>query len=121
MKAVAKKSGYDRYDGIWGNPYYDEELNGIGTADFIQKRFSPGPALVRRNDKGLAFEWIEFTGQDYDESQYVKVDGFWDHQHCNVCQYSIATEDETYWENSKHFILCDACYGHYIKAKPSGV
>lgn len=109
------KSGYDNYDGIWGNPYYDKEAVPLLGLKFTSHTFTKSPALVAINAANGFRQEIEYKGQPFDARDWRLVPNRWDHQHCCVCQFSIA-EGMTYWSTEdERRILCDACYEHYKK------
>lgn len=124
------KSGYDSYDGIWGNEYYDDEFECIADRSFTQKTFVSGDALVsirpispdevpkhgqaRFYENGTAA--VPYEGQPYDPTTFKLVKASWDHEHCVVCQFAIGDQN-TFWENPRRRILCDACYEHYVLGK----
>jgi len=107
------KSGYDDYSGIWGNPYYDDEEVPLRGMVFARRIFSKVPALVAIHSKNDCLEQQEFRGQTFDPKEWQLVENRWDHQHCRICQFSIA-DGMTYWatEDDRR-ILCDACHEHY--------
>jgi hypothetical protein len=61
-----KKSGHDNYEGIWGNPYYDENAIPLCGLLFKQRLFTATPALVRVNPTFGVRERCEFKGQPFD-------------------------------------------------------
>ncbi len=107
------KSGHDHYNGIWGNPYYDNEAISLANLVFEHRVFVKGPALVARKAKDGWTTQKEYKGEPFDDSEWRLVEKGWDHQHCRVCQFSIE-EGMTYWiTQDEKFILCDACHEHY--------
>jgi hypothetical protein len=114
--SVAKRSGHDDYSGIWGNPFYDDHAKEIASFDFVHKEFAPKPGLVSPASDAGGTVIEPYSGQPFDPEEKRLVQGVWDHEHCGVCFYSIG-EGETYWENTDHFILCDACYDHYVRRR----
>ena len=109
------KSGHDNYAGIWGNPYYDNEAVPLRRMIFTSGTFIKSPALVAINAVTGIHQEIEYKGQPFDPRVWRLAPNGWDHQHCCVCQFSIA-EGMTYWSTEDgRRILCDACYEHYIK------
>ena len=123
------RSGYENYDGIWGNEYYEEEFAEIADRVFTQRTLVSGDALVsksplspeelpedspaRVHEDGTVL--IPYVGQPFDSSEFALVKGEWDHEHCGVCRYSIG-DGETFWVNASGDILCDACHDHYLPA-----
>lgn len=121
------RSGYDNYEGIWGNSYYDDEFGEIEDRDFVQKVFRSRPSLISntalapddlaKHPEARVYEdgtvEIPYTGQDYDKAKFRLVVESWDHVHCRPCRYSV-DEGQTYWENGTGDELCDACYEHYV-------
>ena len=109
------KSGHGNYDGIWGNPYYDNEAVPLQILTFTNRVFSKVPALVAINGANGHTKEIEYKGQPFDPNMWRLVANRWDHQHCCVCQFSIS-EGMSYWSTEDdRRILCDACYEHYMK------
>ena len=121
------RSGYDSYDGIWGNPYYDDQFAEITDRDFVQKTFHAGDALVSlrsldRNEvpESRAARWyqdgtveVPYTGQEFDATKFTLGKSRWSHEHCCVCEFSIR-EGNTFWANPDGTILCDECHDHYV-------
>jgi len=111
------KSGYANYDGIWGNAYYDDEAKPLLGLQFTQRTFQKTPALVAIHVKNGFREEVPYVGQPFDSHKWKLVASKWDHEHCAVCQFSIE-EGMTYWSTEDNRrLLCDACYGHYLKRK----
>ena len=124
------KSGYDKYDGIWGNEYYDDQFGEISDRAFTQKTFVPSAALVSigavspeelpEHNKARFYEdgtaQVPYEGQPYDPAKFRLVSVKWEHEHCAVCCFDIM-EHHTFWQNSRGQILCDACHGHYVLRK----
>jgi len=124
------KSGYDNYEGIWGNSYYDEEFDNISDLDFSHKTFTSSDSLVSigpvnpddlpKHEEARCYRHgtseVPYVGQPYDPEKFKLVKGEWDHEHCLVCRFSIHNQN-TFWQNSRGRILCDACYEHYILKK----
>lgn len=109
------KSGYDKYDGIWGNPYYDKEVASLKSMIFTRRVFSKAPALVAVHASNGWREECEYKGQTFDPKEWQLAANRWDHQHCCICQFSIS-EGMTYWATADdRRVLCDACHGHYMK------
>lgn len=110
-------SGYDDYTGTWGDPYYDDEAVPLRGLVFARRVFSKTPALVAVHVKNGWREQAEYKGQAYDPKDYTLVANRWDHQHCCVCQFTIA-EGMSYWATEdERKILCDACHGHYLESQ----
>ena len=86
------------------------ECDELYVKEFRQIVFHPLPALVHKNKGGFR----AYTGGEYDEEEYDVIDGMWDHEHCDICNFSIE-EDYTYWVNSDNNILCDECYDHLVQ------
>ncbi len=109
-----RRSGYDSYTGIWGNPYYEQEFAEITNRVFGYMVFRKGLALVERMARDGWVHSTPYDGKPYDETWKLVPDE-WDHEHCWVCQYSIGDGDgDGCWVNRENQFLCDACYGHYI-------
>lgn len=102
------RSGFDKYDGIWGNPFYDDVFRGIADLDFTQSVFVERDALVSPGGNQTLYE-----GQPFDPTKVTLQKGVWDHEHCLVCRCQIVVKN-TFWQNRKGEILCDACHDHYL-------
>lgn len=96
--------------------YYRKEFAEILDRAFVRRTFASRAALVAKKPVNGNRTWADYQGQAYDESQFDLVEGMWDHDHCNVCFFSI-TDGFTYWENADRIkLLCDACYEALIEA-----
>ncbi len=114
------RSGYADYSGIWGNPYYEDEVPpDLKSAAFAQREFQPGPALIALDTaEGVAAGEIpgtlrKYTGGAFDTGKWRLDPIGWDHEHCLVCNFCI-DPGFTYWEDQHGRCLCDACYEHYV-------
>ncbi len=124
------RSGFKSYEGIWGNPYYDEQFAEIVDHDFTQKVFTGGDALisVRPLDPSEVPAHVKarfyrdgtvevpYSGQAFDAEKFRLEKGQWGHEHCYVCQFRIE-DAHTFWMNGRGRILCDACHDHYVLGK----
>jgi hypothetical protein len=107
------RSGYDNYSGIWGNPYYEDEVPAdLDRYEFVHRMFEPGPALVREDAGRTSYE--KYAGESYDPAECQLDPTGWDHDHCDICNFCI-DPGYTYWETPDGFCLCDACYDHYVR------
>jgi hypothetical protein len=98
--------------------YYRKEFAGIADRAFVQRTFASRSALVAKKPVNGHRMWADYHGQAYDESAFDLVEGMWDHDHCDLCWFTI-TDGFTYWENSNRIKrLCDACYEAFTKAPP---
>lgn len=111
------RSGFDNHSGIWGNPYYEENPPpDLSPAVWKQLTFQPGPALVALNPEAMGEApgtLHRYAGEDFDPALFRLEPGVWDHEHCEVCNYSI-NPGFRYWEDPDGRCLCDACYEHYV-------
>ena len=98
-------------DRDWSSEFYQVSLTCTTDYTFVQKVFSPGPALVARTPKDGLTEFTEYRGQAYDASRYELREGTWDHQPCYICTEEIANGC-TYWEHGQGIIICDVCHEH---------
>ncbi len=127
------RSGYDNYQGIWGNPFYDNQFAEIDDRVFVRKTYQAADALVsigpvdpleipkscpaRFYEDGTVE--IPYTGQPFDAGKFKVVKDNWSHEHCCVCQFSIQP-GHSFWVNAAGSMLCDECHDHYIKADERG-
>jgi hypothetical protein len=86
------------------------EFDSIDDKKFRQIVLHSLPDLVNKKDGS----WKPYTEGEYDEEKFEIVDGMWDHEHCDICNFSIG-EDYTYWVNSDSNILCDECHDHFVQ------
>jgi hypothetical protein len=57
--------------------------------------------------------WKEFKGEAFDEAEFTKVEGYWDHEHCSVCWFDIE-DGYTFWSNKGGVtLLCDECHAAF--------
>src|ERR1700722_17646613 len=102
------KSGEPNYDR--NEPAVTEAFSRIKNRDFIQIEFHPKAALVKREPMNGLRMWKEYKGEPFDEAEFTKVEGYWDHEHCSVCWFDIE-DGHTYWSNKGGVtLLCDECY-----------
>lgn len=124
------RSGYDNYDEIWGNEYYDDEFKEISDLVFVQKTFTRRDVLIfsdavapdeipdytqARHYRDGKVE-ILYEGQEFDATKFRLAKAQWDHEHCLACRFSIG-DGNTFWQNASGDILCDACHDHYVLGK----
>ncbi len=111
------RSGYADCSGIWGNPYYEEQVPAdLHASTFTRRTFAPGPALIviEGTPGEMAGTTEKFCGQAYDPATRRLEPEAWDHEHCDVCNFCIDPGFE-YWESGDGCItFCDACYEHYV-------
>lgn len=119
-------SGFDDYQGIRGNEFYEDNLRDISNAPFVHKTFSRRPSLRSKHplsieQEAISRRWREFKDgtsecpwneQQYNADLFEKIEDGWDHEHCCICRFTIDS-GYTYWENQCEDIVCDACYNHY--------
>ena len=87
------------------------EFDSIEDKQFRQIVFHSRPALFNKKE-GLC---EAYDGGEYDKAKFDLVEGMWDHEHCNICGFSIR-EDYTCWVNTNNVnILCDECYDHFVE------
>jgi len=83
----------------------------IDDKQFRQIVFQSQPALFNKKE-GVC---QAYNGGEYDKTKFDLVDGMWDHEHCDICGFSIR-EDYTCWVNTNNVnMLCDECYDHLVE------
>ena len=85
------------------------QFDSIDDKEFRQFVFHSRPALV--NKEGGAYH--AYGGEEYDKTRFDVKNGIWDHEHWDICGFSIDV-NYTYWANNDRVnILCDECYDHF--------
>jgi hypothetical protein len=98
--------------------YHLKQFAEITDSAFVQRTFVSHAALVAKRSVNGHRMWTDHHGQAYDQSEFDLVEGMWDHDHCQICWFTI-TDGFTYWENSNRSrLLCDACYEAFTNAPP---
>lgn len=91
------------------NDYYRKAFSEISDRDFVQRAFSPRPALLAKEAVHGRRMRKDYNGGEYDEAKFELVEGMWEHEHCSICWFTIK-EGHTFWENRDRIkIMCDAC------------
>jgi len=91
------------------------EFDSIDDKEFRQMVFHPLPALVDKINR----RWRAYMGGEYDKERFDVVDGMWNHEHCDICNFSV-DENYTYWVNRDGNILCDECHDHFVQQNRNG-
>jgi hypothetical protein len=87
------------------------QFDSIDDKQFRQIIFQSRPALFNKKE-GVC---QAYSGGEYDKTQFDLGDRMWDHEHCDICGFSIG-ENYTCWVNNNYVnILCDECYDHFVE------
>jgi hypothetical protein len=87
------------------------EFDSIDDTNFKQFAFNPRPALVNKEGG----DCYPYGGEEYDKARFDVKDEMWEHEHCDICGFSIDA-NYTYWANNGRVnILCDECYDHFVQ------
>ena len=87
------------------------EFDSIDDKEFRQIVFHSPSTLVNKMEGSSQ----AYTGGEYDKEKFEVVDGMWDHEHCDICGFSI-DENYTCWVNTDRVnILCDECHDHFVQ------
>lgn len=98
----------------WEIEYVKAMLASVRKQRFEKAEWHPRDALVR-NDGSRA---TIYTGQPFDSAQYQIGKGAWDHDHCEVCNWtfhgSATPANITGYFNGYNW-LCTECYERFIE------
>ncbi len=102
-----------------------EQLATFRRCTFIRRVFASYPLLRAKKplrndelppDSRDETEWHvskPFTGEPFDAAEWELQEGGWDHEHCDVCFFTV-TDGVAYWPNvdpdAGQVDLCEACY-----------
>lgn len=106
------RSGYT--DNKWEDEYYQEPLRVIVDRNFSQKVFSPFDAIKSLKSDNGCFTMSPYRGEKFNPAENYIVPQGWDHEHCDVCRFTIKT-DYTFWVNKINQMLCDECHDYLLK------
>jgi hypothetical protein len=102
-----------------GDPAVLAGFSGIKDRNFTSLEFHPKAALIKKEPVNGHRMWTEYKGQPFDETEFTKVEGYWDHEHCSVCWFKIE-EGHTYWSNGRGVkLLCDECHDAFSARRES--
>ena len=75
----------------WKYEHVADEIEECKKSKWAKQNWSPSPTLVHKSGKSST----KYTGQEYNTEQFKYVKDGWDHDHCEICWWSIHdTEDE---------------------------
>jgi hypothetical protein len=83
---------------------------------YKKDKWKPRDALVTK-DKNRA---TIYDGQKYDPNQFELVKGFWDHDHCEICNWTFKSADKT--EDVEGYFngynwICSDCFEKVLSKK----
>ena len=102
------RSGYDKTD-EWDNEYYRDLFSEITDLRFRHRTFKRGTALVSKSGTTEAY-----LGQPFDPECFSLVPNGWEHEHCQVCMFTIS-DGHMYWVSDDGTCLCDTCYEYFVR------
>jgi hypothetical protein len=98
----------------WDEDYIRFMLRDMRDGEFQRARWAPRDALVLKDGSRATI----YTGQEYDPEKMILRRNFWDHDHCQVCNWLfIGSEGEDHvlgYTNGYNW-LCDECHRLFIQ------
>ena len=97
----------------WDTEYIRRMLDGLFEDPFYRQKWESRDALVLKDGSRATI----YTGQDYDPSEMNLIRGFWDHDHCEACNWEMTDsmgEDHLYGYTNGYNWLCEECYRLFV-------
>jgi hypothetical protein len=97
----------------WDALYIAAMLDGLKNKHFEEKHWFPHDALVSKDGKRATV----FTGQVFDANEYSLQRKFWDHDHCEVCNWELHKSKDPEHANgyfNGYNWLCRECYARFL-------
>ena len=107
-------------DEEWDTEYVSAMLSGMRDGEFHRATWSSRDALVTKDGVCATV----YTGQRYDSNKMELRRSFWDHDHCEVCNWLLTDsqgEEHSVGYFNGYNWLCEECYRLFIderKAEP---
>lgn len=100
----------------WESEYIKEMVVRIQNEHFVKQCWKRRDALILKDGTRAT----PFDGQEYDPNVFVLVRGFWDHDHCAICNWRLY-ECEDREHNIGYFNgtdwVCTECYNLFFAEK----
>jgi len=100
----------------WDVEYVQSMLHGMQPGEFQRTAWTRRDALVAKDGSRATI----YTGQPFDSSNMTIKHDYWDHDHCEVCNW-LFIDTEGVEHSSGYFNgynwLCDECYRLFILEK----
>jgi ferredoxin len=100
----------------WDIPYILDMLEDIKGDEMVAAKWVPRDALVRLDGSRATI----YTGQEFNPDQYRIERNFWDHDHCQVCNWTLcASSDPEHFDGytDGYFWMCAECYQRFVVKK----
>jgi hypothetical protein len=100
----------------WDLGYVLAMLKNVKRDKLIKAKWEPRDALVRLDGSRATI----YTGQDFDPAQYQIKRKFWDHDHCQVCNWTLFASDDPGHVNGYtdgYNWLCTECNQKFVEGK----
>jgi len=111
--AMSKDSTVTIHGGEWKRADIEDEITYFRGIQWRREPWVRRDALVQRSG-GTSL----YVGQRYDPADFELVRGGWDHDHCEICWWSLTEggdeEDSTGYTDGQRWI-CSECYHQFIE------
>jgi len=97
----------------WDAVYIASMLEGLKNKHFEARHWFPRDALVSNDGKRATV----FTGQAFDAKAYSLQRKFWDHDHCEICNWTFHASDDPEHTNgyfNGYNWLCHECFQRFL-------